>query len=333
VHRAAHNITGDALSHPTRPSQKRAAQTITADAFSHPTRPTQNRVVHNITADAFSHPTRPSQNRATHNITGDAFSHPMPAGRRPTYCCGVAVKWVQAVIDLPADRFDAAAEFWRAASGTHFGDIHPDHDEFVHLEPPTGAMHLELQRIDSVRPGAHLDLLVEDIGAEAERAVALGAKLIAHPGHAVLESPGGVRFCLVPYSGESEKAPTLESPVPHAIDQLCIDVAAVDFGREVAFWTELTGWPIRPHGVDEFKEFETLVRPDGMPIRLLVQRLGPDDDGPPRAHLDLSCGPNVAAVVDAHVELGASVVDRRDRWTVMADPAGMRYCITRSPVD
>lgn len=238
-------------------------------------------------------------------------------------------QWIQAVIDLPASSFERGAEFWRAASASQFGDIHPDHDEFVHLVPSTGDMHLELQRIDDGPAGVHIDLLVEDIGTEADRAVALGAHVLTQPGHAVLESPGGMRFCIVPYSGESARAAPVARPAPHAIDLICIDAPAADFDREVAFWSDLTGWPLAH---DETDEFQTLARPPTMPIMLLVQRLGPDDTGGTRAHLDVSCGEDVDALVEAHVELGASVIDRRERWTVMADPVGMPYCLTRSPV-
>jgi hypothetical protein len=63
-----------------------------------------------------------------------------------------------------------------------------------------------------------------------------------------------------------------------------------------------------------------------MPLRLLLQRRD-DSDGPARAHLDLACD-DVDVLVGRHVELGATTIERFERWTSMADPAGLAYCIT-----
>ena len=237
----------------------------------------------------------------------------------------MTVRWLQAVIDIPADRFAEASEFWRTVSASSFGAVHPDHDEFVHLVPADGDMHLELQRTNDDQLGVHLDLLVEDIDENARRATDLGARLVSHPGHAVLKTPGGVRFCLVPFSGESKGAPAIEHPVPHAVDQICLDVTAEHFDAEVAFWSALTGWKPNPQALDEFCSF---AQPPSLPIRLLLQRLGRNHSAGARAHLDLSCGDDVAAVVDWHVSLGATVVESHQHWTVMNDPAGMPYCLT-----
>lgn len=240
------------------------------------------------------------------------------------------VHWLQAVIDIPADRFTVGAEFWRTVSASTFGEVHPDHDEFVHLVPPAGDMHLELQRIEDGPPGVHLDLAVDDIPAGTERATRLGAHLVAHPGHSVLETPGGVRFCLVPFSGQSTRASVIEQPAIHAVDQLSLDVPAEVFDTDVAFWAKFTGWTPNPPVLEEFRSF---AQPSSLAIRLLVQRLGAPDTIGPRAHLDLSCGDRVAAVAEWHRRLGATVAQRRSHWTVMTDPSGMPYCLTgRHPV-
>ncbi len=240
------------------------------------------------------------------------------------------VRWLQAVIDIPADRFAEGSEFWRTASASTFGDVHPDHDEFIHLDPPDGDMHLELQRISDGPPGVHLDLLVDDIDGATDRATDLGARVVSHPGHSVLETPGGVRFCLVPFGGESSRAPVIEHPATHAVDQLCVDVPFESFGSDVAFWSAFTGWAPNPQVLGEFRSF---AQPPHLPIRLLVQRLGAEDTIGARAHLDLSCGDRVATVAGWHETLGATVAQRRPHWTVMTDPSGMRYCLTsRQPV-
>ena len=96
---------------------------------------------------------------------------------------------------LPAEHFEEAGDFWATVSATRRGEPHPDHPEFVHLEPADGDMTLELQRLDDGPPSVHLDLCVHDIPAWTERAVACGATLVAQPGHAILTTPGGVPFC------------------------------------------------------------------------------------------------------------------------------------------
>ncbi len=106
----------------------------------------------------------------------------------------MTVRWLQVVIDIPADRFTAAGEFWRTVSASEFSAVHP---EFVHLVRTDGDMHLELQRTDDDHHGVHLDLLVDDIDANVRRATELSARVVSHPGHAVLTTPGGVTFCLV----------------------------------------------------------------------------------------------------------------------------------------
>jgi len=110
------------------------------------------------------------------------------------------------------------------------------------------------------------------------------------------------------------------------VDQMCLDVPAGVFEAEADFWAALTGWPRRPAGLPEF---DYLVRPDGMPLRLLLQRIGGEVPG---MHLDLACD-DVDAEAARHVGLGAVVVRRvAGDWTTLRDPAGREYCVTgRSP--
>jgi hypothetical protein len=237
----------------------------------------------------------------------------------------VTVHWLQAVIDIPTNQFGVGSEFWRAVSASSLGEVHLDHDEFVHLEPSAGDMHLELQRTNGGLPGVHLDLLVDDIDDDTGRATNLGARLVSHPGHSVLETPGGVRFCLVPFSGESDRAPAIEHPSVHAVDQICLDTPAGLFGADVVFWSDFTGWAPNPPVLGEFCSF---AQPQSLPIRLLVQRLGAKDSAGPRAHLDISCGDNIAEVIERHQTLGATVLQRHKHWTVMTDPVGLLYCLT-----
>ncbi len=241
------------------------------------------------------------------------------------------IRWLNVVIDVPAGAFDAALDFWPAVTATTLGEVHPPYPEFVHLLPRSGAMHLELQRIEGPGPGAHLDLLVPDIEAAVEEAVELGAHVVARPGHAVLQTPGGVTFCVVPWIDEAERAPIIDPQLPHAADQICLDVPATHFDTDIAFWSALTGWDLNPRQLDEFQSF---AQPPELPVRLLLQRLGSDDPGPARSHLDFSCGPNVDAVVERHQAQGSTFIERGHQWAVLRAPDGSTYCLTaRRPPD
>lgn len=112
--------------------------------------------------------------------------------------------------------------------------------------------------------------------------------------------------------------------MPHR-SHLCtivIDVPADDHAANAAFWGGATGKPQRPLTFPEFhgaRLHESLV--------LLVQRLG---DGPPRVHLDFHTD-HVDAEVARLEALGAEIVERHEEWTVMADPAGLPFCVVKAP--
>ncbi len=75
-------------------------------------------------------------------------------------------------------------------------------------------------------------------------------------------------------------------------------------------------------------EFEHLVRPVGMPLRLLMQRLDDDSSARCRCHLDLACE-DVEAEVRRHEALGARVLRVMPGWTTLVGPSGLPYCATR----
>ncbi len=58
-------------------------------------------------------------------------------------------------------------------------------------------------------------------------------------------------------------------------------------------------------------------------LNLEVQRL---EDGPPRVHLDIETD-DIRAEVARLTALGATVVDDRDRYVIMADPGGVVFCV------
>ncbi|MGZ6764384.1 MAG: VOC family protein [Nocardioides sp.] len=233
--------------------------------------------------------------------------------------------WLTAFLDLPSRTFERDVVFWARVTGYGLSSPRGDREEFATLVPPAGDDFLRVQRLGDGPARIHLDLHVTDPRAEADRAVALGASEVADQGYVVLTSPGGLTFCFVRQPARTRPAPA-RWPGGHRslVDQVCLDLPARVADAEVAFWQALTGWELKRSPVSA--GFRRLERPDGIPLRILLQELG-EDDGPVRAHLDLATDDRGAETA-RHEALGARVLARHDRWTVLADPAGTAYCIT-----
>ena len=235
--------------------------------------------------------------------------------------------WLTAFLDLAPEEHDTAVEYWRALTGHGLSEPRGAHGEFASFVPPGADVHLKVQRLGDGPSRVHLDLHVPVVGPAVEDAVRLGATLVAERGYAVLSSPGGFPFCFV-----TERATVVAEPSPwpgghlSSVDQVCLDVPPAVWETELAFWRDLTGWTARSGG----EEFVSLLRPPGVAVRVLLQRL----DDPQRAvtgHLDLATTDR-AAEVERHVLLGARVLAVHDGWTVLRPPAGPPYCVTdRTP--
>jgi predicted enzyme related to lactoylglutathione lyase len=241
------------------------------------------------------------------------------------------IRWTTVFIDRPADGFDATRDFWFGATASTLSPTRGEHDEFATLLPVTGDACLRLQRTLDGSAGSHIDLHVDDVRVAAAGATDLGATVVEDLDTlAVMRSPGGLSFCLVVHDGEHERPTPVGAPGARTlVDQVSIDVAPDRFEHECRFWADLTGWALRPGSAPEYAVLE---RPEGQPFRFLLQRRGEADAGEPTlCHLDLACD-DIPTSVAEHVALGASVVAPFRRWTVMADPAGVEYCLTcRNP--
>ena len=234
------------------------------------------------------------------------------------------IRWTYAFIDRPRDGFKRGAEFWTAVTDTRLSAPRGAYDEFATLLPKGADACLKVQAVGD-GGGAHLDLCTEDWRAFTQRAIDLGASVAARlDGLCVLRSPAGLAFCAVQWRGESKRPDVVVAPDGSSsrLDQVCLDVAPGAYEAEVAFWTRLTGWQLRDSVLPQFR---LLQPPEGLPIRILLQRL--TSDRPAAAHLDLACSDREATRAD-HERRGAVVVDRRPRWIVMRDPAGCEYCLT-----
>lgn len=235
------------------------------------------------------------------------------------------VRWITGFLDSPGVEAEA---FWLAVTGSELSSRR-EGGTFATLVPADGDAYLRVQVVETGPPRAHLDLHVSDVPAAAGEAVALGAVVVHEDGElVVVRSPGGIVFCLVPWGGESVRPRAVGWPGGQVslVDQLCLDIPADAFEREVGFWAALTGWPLRASDRPEFRSLSGGV---GLPLRLLLQRLSA---GAPGVHLDLACD-LVDAEVARHVGLGATMVRRvPGEWTTLRDPVGREYCVTgRSP--
>jgi hypothetical protein len=234
----------------------------------------------------------------------------------------MSIRWTYAFVDRPAASFDLAHAFWTMVTGTRLSEFRGEQGEFVTLLPEGGAdACVKAQGVDPGSGGAHLDFAVDDVREFVGSALRLGAGMVAeHEGWAVLRSPAGQLFCAVPWHGESVRPPVVRGS---RLDQVCVDVPPSMHDAEVVFWSGLLdGWKSRP---GSRPEFHVLAPPPGLPIRVLLQRLG--EERPASAHLDLACA-DIEATRTWHEELGASLVARGAHWTVMRDPAGGVYCLT-----
>ena len=243
-----------------------------------------------------------------------------------------SVFWVSAFLDLPGDTFEATVGFWEGVTGFERSAPRGEHGEFATLVPPAslgGDDYLRVQRLGGGPARIHLDLHVEDPARAAARAVGLGASEVARPdgpdGYVVLVSPGGLGFCFVSHPAAVVPAPAAWPRVRRSrVYQVCLDIPSASYDAESAFWSALTGRPVdvlarRP-------EFAWLRGDGSLALGLLLQRLD-EPDGVVRAHLDVGT-PDRGAEVERHLALGARVLATDEFWTVLADPAGVAYCVT-----
>ena len=107
--------------------------------------------------------------------------------------------------------------------------------------------------------------------------------------------------------------------------QVCVDIPGPAFEAEAQRWASMAGGRI---DVLERRPEFAWVRMSGgpRPLDLLLQRLD-RQDGPIAAHLDLGTTDREAETA-RHRALGATLVTQEEFWTVLADPAGLVYCIT-----
>lgn len=102
------------------------------------------------------------------------------------------------VLDCQVDDLAASVEFWSQALGKRVDSADEDGDgKYARLDTEPDEPILLLQKVG--HPSRiHLDIETDDVDAEAERLVALGARKLEKV-HTwwVMEAPSGHRFCVV----------------------------------------------------------------------------------------------------------------------------------------
>lgn len=236
--------------------------------------------------------------------------------------------WVTAFLDNAQATHHESVGFWQDVTGYALSAPRGDDGEFATLVPPTGDPFLKVQRRHRGRNRVHLDLHVADPHIAAEAAVVAGAtQILASPhGYVVLASPAGLVFCFVDHAASARPGATERADGSLArVRQVAIDVPAASYEREWGFWHAITGWKERASTINE--DFRFLLAPLDQPLDLLLQRLGTDDQGEVRAHLDWGTTDR-AAETELHLAHGSRVLAQHSHWTVLVDPTGRTYCLT-----
>ncbi|MGD9998373.1 MAG: VOC family protein [Ilumatobacteraceae bacterium] len=236
------------------------------------------------------------------------------------------ITWLTAFVDLPEETFDETSSFWASVTGWSRSPPRGARGEFGSLVPSDGDPLLKVQRLAGGAARLHLDVHVDDRPAAVRSATGLGAAIVADRGHTVLESPGGLVFCIVDHAVTGVRPQQFDAGGgPALVDQFCIDAAPDRYETEASFWAVFTGWPRVHHGRTEYEH----IIGDRMPLRLLMQRRDEGEGEPVAAHLDIACGANIDAIAARHLELGATLDHVDDTWTTLRDPAGLPYCLVR----
>lgn len=101
------------------------------------------------------------------------------------------------LIDAGTAEAPAAAAFWSAALGVPARPV-PGEEQFTNLGGAVPGMVVAVQAVDD-EPRYHLDIETDDVAAETDRLIGLGAVLLrTWQGCRILRAPGGHLLCVIP---------------------------------------------------------------------------------------------------------------------------------------
>lgn len=104
---------------------------------------------------------------------------------------------------------------------------------------------------------------------------------------------------------------------------LLIDCNTSDIDRAARFWADALGRPVDLDHPGTRGPYRMLETPPDEPI-VQIQKV----DHESRVHIDIETD-DIPAEVTRLEALGATVVDRLERWVVMQAPTGQRFCVVR----
>lgn len=104
---------------------------------------------------------------------------------------------------------------------------------------------------------------------------------------------------------------------------LLIDCNTPDVDLAASFWAQALGRPIDLGHPGTRGNYRMLETPTDEPI-VQIQRV----EHASRVHVDIETD-DIPAEVARLERLGATIVDRLERWAVMQAPTGQRFCVVR----
>lgn len=104
---------------------------------------------------------------------------------------------------------------------------------------------------------------------------------------------------------------------------ILIDCNTADVDAAARFWAQALGRPVDSEHAGSRGNYRMLETPPDEPI-VQIQRVPHES----RVHIDIESD-DIAAEVSRLEKLGATVVERLERWVVMQAPTGQRFCVVR----
>jgi predicted enzyme related to lactoylglutathione lyase len=104
---------------------------------------------------------------------------------------------------------------------------------------------------------------------------------------------------------------------------ILIDCNTADVDAAARFWAQALGRPVDSEHAGSRGNYRMLETPPDEPI-VQIQRVPHES----RVHLDIESD-DISAEVSRLEKLGATVVERLERWVVMQAPTGQRFCVVR----
>jgi hypothetical protein len=117
------------------------------------------------------------------------------------------------LIDTPADEAASSAQFWSAALGVTAQPV-PGEEQYTSLPEAVPGLVTAIQSVDDAAR-YHLDVETDDVAAETERLVGLGAVEVSSWLECrTLRVPGGHLVCVIPVHSDPDEFARHAHPWP-----------------------------------------------------------------------------------------------------------------------